>query len=943
MIDPPAMDREPTDRTSSDDEETSEADFQQRCTIASVRMSLFGRAPTLSIGRYSIEKRLGAGGMGEVYLGRDAALGRKLAIKRVRADRDGPRSAERLQNEARALARLSHPNVVQVYEVGEHEGQTFVAMEYVEGQTLAAWLAAQPRSWQGILAVFVAAGRGLAAAHSAGVVHRDFKPDNVLISAQGRVCVADFGLAQADAGESGVRASEVAGTVRYMSLEQLRGENVDARSDQFSFCVALYEALWQREPFGPARVAERVQALLDGRPLAPPRSGVPRSLWPIVRRGLQREPADRWPNFDELLAALEAVPIRRRRRAMLGVALPLSLGLGWALLHRGEPAVCTDLASELSGVWDDDTAAALEQAFAATEVAHATTSFARVDRALDGWAQAWTETREAQCEAAAREHDDPALARARRTCLEQQRRAVEVLTSQLARADVDTVDRAVEAVARLPAPSECSTAELLDGPTPPSAELLADIEPVQLELAAARALRELGRPDLDAVARLVEQARALEHPPLLAEVLAEQGRAEIEGGSPRRGLELLDEATELALASNHPRLLAQTWTEVALHRATDYPEPLLASHQLDLAESAWARIGTELDVRTRARLAFGRGRLAQLDGDAELAAARYREALASIDADAPERPGYLGALAEISAADEQLQLREQALATAEVVFGPDHPETAIHVYNLASARRALGQHEQARALLVRATAIWTQAHRTPHPNLARAHLLLADQAMQAGEWDQAEQHARAMATIQAQTLPPEHPDHGDPELLLSRIMGLRGDHVGALAHAHAALQHWQRGTDPAAPHVLQVRLDIAAHEIALGQFARAQAELEVVLAQVGPDDGLNRGVAALNLAELALRQGQLDQARAHLRAIAAAGPELLADQEVSYLVLDALVELRSGCRSCVRGAGERIAARMQVWGWQPETVAAWLVELAVTPAEAALLGVVITD
>jgi tetratricopeptide (TPR) repeat protein/predicted Ser/Thr protein kinase len=910
----------------------SKSDFEHRRSVAAVRMRLFGKGQTLDIGRYQIERRIGAGGMGEVYLGLDAALGRKAAIKRVPPERNSSDSKERLRKEARALARLSHQNVVQVYEVGEHEGQTFLAMEYVEGTTLTGWLKAS-RSWQEILRVFEAAGRGLAAAHSAGVIHRDFKPDNVLISNARRVCVADFGLAVAD--EDAAHRHEISGTVRYMSLEQLRGEDVDARSDQFSFCVALYEALWQREPFDRATVAARVLALENGRPHAPPRGRAPRAVWKVVRRGLQREPDRRWPNFDALLEALEVIPIRRRRRAVLSVVLPLSLAAVW-LVARGSPdeLVCTGVASELVGVWDQETKAELAAAFAATEVAHAAATLERVEQGLDAWADAWTTERLAQCEAARSQTDDEQLARARRGCLERQRRRVEVVTEVLARADVDAVDRAVEVIARLPAPSRCSVVEQLRGPEPPPAELADRVEQVRLELAAAHSLRELGRPDLDALAQLVADVRTLEHAPLLAEALAEQGHSDLVGGSAQRGLELLDEAGRLALASEHPRLLAETWTEVALRRATDYPEPLLASTQLELAEAAWARM--EVDPRTRSRLAFGRGRLAQLRGEPSRASERYREALALIEMHETEYPAYLVALAEVSDGNERFELGEQALRSAEAIFGHEHPSVAAYVYNLAVDELERGRQDEAAALLERAAAIWTQAHRDPHPNLARAHMLLADAAMQADDLDRAEQHARTMATIQAQSLPAEHADHGDPEMLLGRLAALRGDRASALAHARAALQHYERGDDPAAPHVLQMRLDIGASEAGLGELERAEAEFRRVLelAESGPAAGL----AWLNLAELALRQGRFADARARMQEVEKIGLDQLADQQISHAVLSTLLELRSGCEPCTDGAAERIATLMREWGWFNDSVESWLVELEVTTREAELLG-----
>src|SRR5690606_25625500 len=237
-----------------------------RLAVSEARRRLFGEGPIVRIGRYRIEARIGAGGMGEVYLAVDEELDRKVAIKRVLPGLISEHHHQRLREEARALAKLCHANVVQVYEIGEHEQRTFLAMQYVEGQTLASWLAEQPRTWREILTRFCAAGRGLAAAHEAGVVHRDFKPENILLADDGNVRVADFGIALAEADPGAAVGSfgdheethYVAGTFRYMPIEQLRGDPVDARSDQFAFCVALYEALWGAQPWALGTMQERL-------------------------------------------------------------------------------------------------------------------------------------------------------------------------------------------------------------------------------------------------------------------------------------------------------------------------------------------------------------------------------------------------------------------------------------------------------------------------------------------------------------------------------------------------------------------------------------------------------------------------------------------------------------------------------------------------------------
>jgi predicted Ser/Thr protein kinase/biopolymer transport protein ExbD len=325
--------------------------FNHRLTVSEARRRLFGDGPVLRIGRYPVEDRIGAGGMGEVYLALDEELDRKVAIKRVLPGLIGERQHARLRDEARALAKLSHPNVVQVYEIGEHDQRTFLAMEYVQGQTLAQWLTEEPRGWQEILAHFCAAGRGLAAAHEAGVVHRDFKPENILLGDDGSVRVADFGVALANAplaaaasirplgeGDETGATHYLAGTFRYMPLEQLRGETVDARSDQFAFCMALYEALWRSQPFSVGNVLERIEALGHEQARRPPRAGVPGPVWRILRRGLARSPSDRWPDMTTLLDALARVPRRRRGVIAAGIAAPVLLATAALASLLADPA-----------------------------------------------------------------------------------------------------------------------------------------------------------------------------------------------------------------------------------------------------------------------------------------------------------------------------------------------------------------------------------------------------------------------------------------------------------------------------------------------------------------------------------------------------------------------------------------------------------------------------
>ncbi|MBX7101023.1 MAG: serine/threonine protein kinase, partial [Myxococcaceae bacterium] len=267
-------------------------------------------APAGVLGRYVLLDPLGEGGMGRVFAAHDPQLSRRVAIKILREDlgsaSDGVTHREFLQREARAMAQLAHPNVVAVHDVGVAGTQVFLAMELVDGVTLERWVAEQPRSTAEVLEVFLQAGKGLLAAHRAGIVHRDFKPRNVLVGRDGRVRVTDFGLARpvTESTRSALDTSGrghvtvAAGTPAYMAPEQFDGAPASASSDQFSFCLSLYECLHGQLPFRKGRRV-RPELLRPGRP-------VPLALEAALARGLSPEPADRFPELSALLDALDA-------------------------------------------------------------------------------------------------------------------------------------------------------------------------------------------------------------------------------------------------------------------------------------------------------------------------------------------------------------------------------------------------------------------------------------------------------------------------------------------------------------------------------------------------------------------------------------------------------------------------------------------------------------
>ncbi|MBK9035553.1 MAG: serine/threonine-protein kinase [Myxococcales bacterium] len=306
------------------------------------------------VARFTLRALLGAGGMGEVWRARDPELERDVAVKLLRPELEtttarAEEARGRLRREAQAMARLAHPNVIPIYEVGEADARVFLVMELVDGGTLSRWLAERPRGPMAVLEVLGQAGRGLAAAHDAGLIHRDFKPDNVLVGTDGRVRVTDFGLVGIEASAEEARAAvadartdprtrtgAILGTPAYAAPEVLRGAAATARSDQFSFCVALYEALWGASPFPGDTIADLYQAVTTGAVRPPPsRPAVAPAIRDAVLRGLATDPDQRWPSMAALLVALTPEPRRGRTLAVAAGGVMAFGAAAIAIVARG--------------------------------------------------------------------------------------------------------------------------------------------------------------------------------------------------------------------------------------------------------------------------------------------------------------------------------------------------------------------------------------------------------------------------------------------------------------------------------------------------------------------------------------------------------------------------------------------------------------------------------
>jgi len=522
-----------------------------------------------TVGRYLILGVLGSGGMSVVYGAYDPQLDRRVALKLMRAADDGrdrEHVRDRLLREAQALARLAHPNVVTVHDVGTVGDQVFVAMEYVEGRTVAEWFGESPTRHD-LLRVFRHAGEGLAAAHAEGLVHRDFKPDNVMIDARGRVRVMDFGLARpSGAPSSEVRAVDsdsaaartavnferlsaverrssgeafdmpltvtgaVMGTPAYMAPEQHRGARTGPATDQFSFCVALYEGLYGERPFAGRSRAELKENVLLGRVRAPPLNRhMPRQLRRAILRGLSVRPMHRWPSMLALLAELDRVPRSRRRRVMVALAVVVGSGLvGLATADSGGSLAAEDCAEGLAlhGVWDVQRRDALGSRFGESTAPWVEEAWPGLAEQLDGYAARWEATSRSLCAGEVPPRDP------RRSCLLDRREQVAGVTFVLEPGGAGALELAREQLASLRSPESCvEPDESSDGASDGAASLDEHAQARVLEfrrsLALARVLLAGATPKLaleGSAARLIE-ALTVGDPKLVAEALWIHGEA----------------------------------------------------------------------------------------------------------------------------------------------------------------------------------------------------------------------------------------------------------------------------------------------------------------------------------------------------------------------------------------------------------------------------------
>ncbi|MEM6993582.1 MAG: serine/threonine-protein kinase [Myxococcota bacterium] len=924
------------------------------------------------LGRYEIVGIVGAGSMGVVYRARDPELERELAIKVV-PTAGAAEVRGRAEREAKALARLAHPNVLTVLDVGVQSGSLYIATEFVDGPNLERWLDGTRRTPEEVLTAFVAVVDALAAAHAAGLVHRDVKPANIFVGSDGRIRLGDFGLAHVgpvqvtaavDPAEPRLdtltQTGTVVGTPRYMAPEQLLNEPADARADQFALCVALYDALWGRFPFAGEDFATLRDNVIAGE-LRPPPVGtaVPTRVRAAVIRGLARSPSDRHAS----MGALRAELVRPRRRAwVIGGIAAVAIAGGWIWMNAAGPRACEDPGQALGETWSDGRREAVRGAFGATAMPYADAALEEVSAGFDAFVGAWGQAYTQACGIA---DDDPRAFDATMACLARVRSEAAALSKLLADADDARIEGASAAVARLPTPARCETADSL----PEDPETRAAIASIHDELAELSALEhtaeyEEGRRRAAIVAKRVEE---IDHLPTRAEVLLTLGLFQRKAATAKEAEATYRAAVMAAESSDAAELAARglaalvfvvgaqrhryeeteafiRQAEAMLKRAGDPPRLVaqlreatgamaLGRADHDRAQAAYEeahRIRLRMHGADSLRAASGLnnlGAVAAARGEFEAGAARFQEALALYERHlGSEHPDVADALTNLGAMyraqkryPEAREALQRALRVREVTVGPDDPDTGAVVNNLGNVHLferdydgALEHYRRALAIYARDPEANAQAIGDTNDSLGATYGYLEDRA-------RAVEHFGKALSIRESLLGPDHLHVARTQHNLARVLTEHGDAARAAELLHAAVSTFERVYGPD-HRVLAIGLDnLGNAQLANGALTDARDAYLRALAihDKNPEaDGATRSPPLLGLGRVARAAGERAKAIEWLEKAAAAlddGSSAPRLAEATFELAQALAEAPAQ-RERARSVGERARTQYSEMG-----------------------------
>lgn len=882
------------------------------------------RAAGAQVGRYVVLERIASGGMGEVYAAWDPQLDRKVALKLVRADvveqMGESQGRSRLLREAQAMAKLAHPNIVTVHDAGQVGNEVFVAMEFLDGSSLREYLAEHKPTWRETLRIFLEAGRGLAAAHEAGLVHRDFKPHNVLVTRSGRICVLDFGLARAaaapladepreHAGHHGTvdgnisvdstltAAGSVMGTPGYMSPEQYRGDVTSPATDQYSFCIALYEGLYGKRPFSAGTLdglrAEAEAGIGD----APRGAKVPRALFRVLKRGLAPKAGERYPSMAELLRALNRIYLfRTGKRGYAWLAAGLAL-IAFASAWATKGVItnpCPSAQPRFDEIWNDRIGNEVRAAFAASGVSSADTAFSEADRLLRAWGSDWVSMQKDACEATNVRHEQsPELLDRRIACLSRRLDETRGLVSILKAADARVVIHSVEAAAALKPLQSCANATVLmsSARTPPP-ELIPTLDQVRPKIAQAITLTQAGRED-DAKRVLLSLATVVDDSgwePLKAEyalACAQLHYARFEASDVVDRAHL---AAKSALFAGDTEQLVSAWTLLSLvySRLRQLED---AQRWADYAQAQLSQVGENTALA------------------AEVEDAQYNMFL--------QRGDYAEAIKRAAKAKELF----------EKAYGPEHPRVAIMYDEIGWAQSWMGDQDAAVENERRAAEMIHRKFGDEHPLMARVLNHLASVEEERDELDSALEHHLTALALREKLYGPDHTEVGAScnNLALLYVRMNRPDDAARTAERAVAIE---RRLVPGTARFAGTLDTLAQARLAQGRFAEAISLWEETIELAdrnGNTNKLDRSLYLTGLGEAQLRLGHTAEAVQSLEAAAL----LVKDESLAsyvgktYAVL-AEAYLAAGKRKSAEDAAELARSSFASAGKKGETLRAAL-------------------
>ncbi len=812
-------------------------DVEAQRVLAAVRSGLFSTDEPTHLGRFLVLDRLGAGASGVVYSAYDPQLDRKVAIKLLRLGGEHAQQRARLAREAKAMARVHSDNVVSVYEQGTTDAQQlFVVMQLVDGTTLSEWLVEEKPGVDKAIEVLLAAGDGLAAAHKVSLVHRDFKPDNVLIDKEGRVRVADFGLSQncsqdGEAEYGGLAGAEnlaltqtgaMVGTPDYMAPEVLQGSAADVYSDQYSYAVTLYHSLCGRLPHSATTIPELLKSVGTIPPLVPATGAMPGWLWRIVQRALSTKPEQRYPTVEALLRDIR-MRLARRRNGPLYVGGALVCIVAGVMLFRAgsdkSTEVCTGAQAEFENTWNTSTEFSLKQALSPTGTPRHQETFERAQALFNAYGEEWTNTHRNVCMETQRGEQNGTTLSMRMRCLDRRRSEVGALLEVLSQPEGMLSDKAVRAIAQLTPSTVCNNVERLQQSSaiPEDPRDARSLEKLEKQLDVAVQLRIVGQYEkgLNAALEVMTAAEALKYEPFVAEARVVFGDLQVRMGAYEKAAASLRLAFSEGLGSGNDR--AATLAAIRSTGLTGFRlrQPEQAQKWGWLSGTMLARLGEDLHLE--ALLATNLGNVAFAGRDYALASEYFSQSV-----------------------DINIQ-----------AHGANHLMVGFARTNLGATERLQGNLDTATEELLLAASIIEKNLGSEHPDLGRVFNSIGNLYLSKKDYEQSEKYHRKALSLKENSLSAGHTSIAHSCNNLADVLVEQGKYEEAKALFERAYSIWSDNYGTHHRLVSLAQRGIGQCRLAMGDKIGARKVLEEVLSeQVQLEiSGIEQGVTRFLLAQ----------------------------------------------------------------------------------------------